>query len=562
MAEYSPDLPGPDSEPTRAPDLQQATGQPSGGQGSLLDAIGGMGGSIPNAAILSLLQGPSFGQRMGQAMAGGVAFMRNQPNPATAIIEQQQQQQLGIAQMLQKMNDQQRLATQWSITNDRLNREENRREKHTLFTEQNIAQKRATEKQALQLKAYDNFLEAATTPETRAGLAQAKAKVMEGMMGTPVPQNVIEGWTLPSPVSEQRNKQIATAFNSAGDDPEKQQVAAQQFRLDPQAVKFYATMVKSDAFLAANGIESSDVLHGKEVDRQVKEQDLIDKQAKRAAPELAGDPKFAMAMRSMSQTMFPGQQYTDLSEPDRAKVFNAVHQQAKTEEEQKLRLQNNLQTERLLAGIDARLAGQLNKPTNPVLVDKLVAPYAQGDSYLKNIAQLRADLKGIPEDALPASNDKASQLWAQIKRNTLYTNDQSVFNLMQHWNPITVGLDRGYFDEKSVRSIQAYQKQLSAVDGLPPRKVMEGYLSTLEGLIKDKMGRDLAVAQVPGSNTPPEVIEKAKYLTAPWLTAPSSPLSTPPLIQRKQFMDMKTGKPVWATLSPGDPIPPGYVEIK
>lgn len=566
----------PYAERSQTPDLQSA-GMPAvtAPSAGLLDMLGsgsagamagaGLGG-MNSAAVLGMMQPPSQASVYAAALSGGISAARGQADPVQAIQQNAQKQQNVMAQMFAKMQQDQRLAAQWGITNDRLQREESRREKDSLFHQQDVIAQRATARAKLQLGAYDTFLASATKPETRLEIAGKKAHVMEGLMGVPVPQNVVEGWALPNPVAKERNDQIIQAFNTAGDDPMKQQMVAQQFRLDPQSATFYSTMVKSDAFLEANGVKTRQQLHGEQIDREIKEQDLLDKKTPR---ELRGDPKYTMALRGMSQKLFPNREYATLSEPERTRVGDAVHNQMKVEEERTLRLRNELSTERLLAGIDARLAGKAAQPTNPLVVQKMVTPFQKADQLLDSVALIREKMKGIPDDALPSSDSLFAQKWAATKRATFYKGNDAIFSFQQLWAPITIGqIDRGYFDDKGVRIAAAFGKQLEVTDNLPTRKVMNSYLDTLEKMVTEKSLKDLKVLQTtPG--TPAEVLEGAKGIMAPrMLKFPTTPLDTAPaLVQQKQFMDMRKGsknygKAVLLEFSAGDVIPPGYVEIK
>jgi hypothetical protein len=481
------------------------------------------------------------------------------------IINDQQQQQNAISAMLMKMSEMQRQGMQWGITNQRLQREEDRREAKDKFEMADKAGVRAREQMAFQLKAYDGQMAGATDPDVRLMIAQKRAKVEEQALGTPVPQNVIEGWALPSPASEERDKQIKQAFAVAGGDPEKQQLAAQQFRLDPQSVKYYVGMTANPGLIGLTTVQD---LRRKDVQDQVAEEQLFDLRAKRAWPEMAGDPKFAMAMRAMSQTLYPLQKYTDLSEPEKAAVFNGVHQQAKAEEERKIQLQADAQTAKLLAGIDARAAAQAAKPTPLAAMDKHLEPYTKGVTFLNSIAQLRADLKGIPDDALPSSDNKAAQLWASSKRALFYANNESLKKFQLNWGPIGVGFDRDYFDDRGQKSVQVFAPMLNVVDNLPPRKTIEAYLTRMEGLLKDRMSQHLAGDSLPDGGTPADVLARAKHLTAPYIKqTPATPLAPLTIEKTGKFMDMRKGsatygKTIEATYNVGDPIPDGYIEVK
>jgi len=530
---------------------------------------GGLGGG-GMGSLLGMLPPPvSQASVYAQALSGGISAMRGTPDPVQAIVQNQQQQQNAISSMLMKMSEMQRQGMQWGITNQRLQREEDRREAKDQFEMLDKLGARKRQDMEFQLKALDGQMAGATDPDVRLMIAQKRAKVEENALGTPVPQNVIEGWALPSPATEERDKQIKQAFAVAGGDPEKQQLVAQQFRLDPQSVKYYTGITANPALI---GLKTVQDLRAQDVKDQVAEEQLFDLRAKRAWPEMAGDPKFAMAMRAMSQQLYPGQKYTELSESEKTAVFNGVHQQAKAEEEYKIRLQADVQTQKLLAGInasaDARAAAQAAKPTPITAMQRYMQPYEQGATFLNSIAKLRADLKGIPDDALPESDSKLAQLWASQKRGWLYTNNESLKNFVQNWGPITIGFDRNYFDDKGQKSVRVFDEQLKVVDNLPPRKTIEAYLTRMEGLLKDRMGQHLETDSIPGAGTPPDVLARAKFITAPYIKqTPATPLEPLKIEKTGRFMDMRKGsatygKTIEATYNIGDAIPDGLIEVK
>lgn len=550
------------------PDLQSASGLPGGGgappNASLLDSLSG--NALPQAALSSLLQPVSQGMGYAEALAGGVAAMRNQPNPVSQIIDRQQQQQLAVSSLLQKMGESQRLATQWAITNKRLQDAETRQEKHTAFQEAETTKTNEQKHHEFLLGVNQSLLDKTTDPAARQALAQERAKLIEKATGQPAPAGTIEGWIAPTPETKEREKQLGMAFSLAGDDPQKQILAAQKFNVDPQTAQYYITNVKDPRFLKDLGLTSNEDIQAQDIQRQVHEQQLIDLQAKRKAPELVGDQKFAMALRTMSQELFPYQNYSDLPEPKRAQVFDALHKQMKIEENEKIRLQEEARTRTMLAGIDARLAAKTAQPANPTVVAKLVQPFDKGVGYLKSIAQLQEVMKSIPDDALPSGESYPAQLWASMKRNTAYKNNQAVLTMRQLWAPISIGLDRGYFDEMNVRSVRAYDKVLETVDNLPPKRVMKAYLDTLDKMIKNQMQTHLDTMTIPESLTPPEAIAKAKFLSAPYLKAKPESILSPGTTQKTVLdlrKDSKTyNKPIIVELEAGEALPPGFVEIK
>lgn len=305
---------------------------------SLLDALGSMGGSNAAAGAMAGAPGGTGGAGMGsmlsmlapppsqasvfaQALSGGISAMRGTPDPVQAIVQQGQQQQNAIAQMMMKISEQQRLANQWGINQQRLQSGEDRR----FAAEQAKEQRQIQNDRQVQAKMFldinEKSLEKATTPEARQTLAQQRGVYMQNLTGQPTPPEVISSWTVPPEESKDRREAIAQAFVVAGDDPEKLQMVVSKFGLAPDAATYYSTMVKNDAFLEANKIPSAAVLKNRQNEFDLTEAKLRDS----AIPfEQRHDPQWYSKMDAMAIKAYPGLNWKDLDDAQRGRVWDMV----------------------------------------------------------------------------------------------------------------------------------------------------------------------------------------------------------------------------------------------
>jgi len=142
-------------------------------------------------------------------------------------------------------------------------------------------------------------------------------------------------------------------------------------------------------------------------------------------------------------------------------------------------------------------------------------PIKKKASILEQIDKLKAVIDNIPEGAFPSGTDLPSQLAADFRRNVQYRGDNSVFQFQQLWGPISVGqIDRGMFDEKGVRAIQAFQKQLGAADKFPPKAALKAYLDNVRESLVRSGTQNISEAQKLGFR--PEVLDVMREVWAPY----------------------------------------------
>jgi len=430
MSQLGPNLPGPDAEPERAPDLQQATGQPSGGQGSLLDAIGGMGGSIPNAAILSLLQGPSFGQRMGQAMAGGVAFMRNQPNPATAIIEQQQQQQMGIVKVLEQMQARE------DLNNYRKTLITDRDREFRLKTEQfqNLQREQDLKKNELALTTMRGVLDnPLTTPATLAIVGPQYAAQMKKTFGVDLPPTVVQR----TMDSKEQDNVLMDLQN--GLPPEL--ILKNHPAMTPEDLQAFTAIKDNPTVLERLKLKSPQEREKLALEIRGLNADLLEKEH----PELRLDPKIGAAALMKAQVLYPGQQYRDLPEDVRGRVYSMTvlehRQQVLADERAKAEMQANVQLSKLPAQLAMHNAAALSLDQAK---KNLVTVGDSKNYYMNTKGDLAPTDLTVPE-AVKAGYNMIDQKTAEA----LVTGQQAMVMLSNIKDTVKEMKDAGLFVTKS-----------------------------------------------------------------------------------------------------------------
>ncbi len=290
------------------------------------------------------------------------------------------------------------------------------------------------------------------------------------------------------------------------------------------------------------GADDQRTRESKILDFKIKEATLAEKEH----PELKGDAREVHLMLATHQKLF-GKDYQQGDTQSRAKAYDLAHAQYQAEEERKLRIKSQLDMEKAIevAMIRAQTQAQLaaNRPLSPLQKTKALEPLTKARGTMEAVRKLEDIVDQIPEDALPQSENIASQLWAKYKRNSKYPGNTAIQQFEQWWGPVAIGqIDRGMFDEKGLRAIQAFTKQVGMVDNLPPRQAIKDYLGTIKTHLTNKMGSD--ISDMEDLNYPPDVVGVAKKTVGPYLpkslepkTLPSSPLTPPADLT----YDIKTG---------------------
>jgi len=121
----------------------------------------------------------------------------------------------------------------------------------------------------------------------------------------------------------------------------------------------------------------------------------------------------------------------------------------------------------------------------------------------ERIGQIRSDLgvlreaaKGLDKSGLlPPHGATGLDVFAsRLQREYLDPTNVHYVRFMQLWSPIMIGeVDRGIFDEKGVRSIQAFQQQIDITKSLPSYRAIEALLATLDQSLQSKLPRVRAV---------------------------------------------------------------------
>ena len=442
-------------------------------------------GSMPTEA-LAMLGGPpaSPGQAYASALAGGVSQMRGQPNPVQQQMAQQQQQQMQQMVLMQRV--------------------------------QEHRQKMAMQQEQRYLDMADTFLK---SDDERTRTYGAKMRVSAAKrMGVNVPESLAEGLATRR-LTDKASSDILVRMGMGYDDTMLSRIYPD---LKAEDLAAYRGLAQDPKALRAAGFDPDQVRKG-QLDMRIK----AGQAAEAGHPELRGDARRVQAAIIAHQKT-TGKSYLEGDAGSQTKALEAANQQVQDEDERRAKLQNQLTFDRalLLAQIRADMAAK--KPLTPIQKQKLLEPVLKSRDVLRSLDTLDEQIDSMDKlGALPTGEDWFSQQKSRIYRETVLRGNQAVFNFKQLWGPISIGqIDRGMFDEKGIRAIQAFSKQLDAVDNIVPAKAMKDYTRTVREQINRKV-RD-SVADWEDLGYPEDVIGVAKrVLPGAPQTLPKSPLTPP-----------------------------------
>ena len=536
--------------------------------GGLIDALRSRG-TLPNDLVPMMLAGPQTSpwQAIAEAAAGGVTSMRGQPNPVTQSIGLQQQQQgrqmQTLMSLLENAANQQYRTAQLVQQQQRIGLEAQRLEEDRLKREADAKQKAYAADVALGEKflTHDN-------PTVRAKGGELLVGAMKAMGRQDVPEGFVTALADKRITPNDSNDILKRMFMGYTDEqitslyPAASPTALADLRKikdnpDPNTMKSLGLMTKDDLEKSAleNQIKAAQVLESK-------------------FPELKGDPKLVHETLMQARALY-GKDYQEIPKDSQLKAYQAAQAKVQADEEAKIRMQADLKMEAMLAGVDARLKAAMdmraNSPTNFLSTEKAVEGPLKKITVVKQIDEVLGRLDQMDKKgALPKSGNMASMLTAKLYRNTTLKGDNDVFTFQQLWGPLSIGqIDRNIFDEKGVRAISAFGKQLDAVDNMPPASAMRSYLGSIRKQLVDE---SLAYHQrMVGLGAPPQAIAEVEKIISPFsikdgtgptpgLSSPSASPFNPPKI-RVRVRNNATGQERDATMNPGDMIPPGWSKV-
>lgn len=557
-----------DNDLDEGPISMQALGQ-SDLSDSLIGAIDNP--RVPDAAIAGLLaQGPSFGQRIAQAIAGGVAAMRGQANPVTAILAGQQQERVSLANMLQKMNAQADL--------------KDYRQSRILLKQQEMKDNRADREYARDKSSFDVMMGIIKDPNASpAVLAMVQPQV--GTLGkklfnVDLPTSIIE-----RKLSEEEQKGfLFDAFRSASRDPQgvlswTPEVFAGLSKRWPRVpvddIPRMAGTLNSEGVLKSLNLPTTKDFEKDAIDLEVKKLQLAEK----SLPiQWRGNPQAVRELSAIANREYPGIPFNELSQDELANVsgiFDLKKQQEKrNEKEYSNDLMFQRQMQLLTARGDQNLANALAKldatsrpkPAKWADVRKAQQDFGILANGVRALQQLRTDLAKIPDDALPTGDDVVSMTLASLNRKLKYPGQEANFALQQRYFEIMKGVfERGFLNAKATQSVKTDLAQLEALNNMPSRKTMDRYIKSAQDMIRESLDNNLTTLENSPA-TPAEILETAKDIVGRINPKSQSvkpgPLKPEPLQVKKRLKRISDGKERTWVGAIGEPIPPGYMELE
>src|SRR5690242_7952449 len=233
-------------------------------------------------------------------------------------------------------------------------------------------------------------------------------------VGLEIPDSVVEGMATKRLKPEQYNDVLKKL--GMGYDP--MSIMIMYPGLKPRDLQDLQQVAKNPAALKAVGLETPTEARAAALDLQHKEaQAVVD-----AHPELRGDAALTQATLMMYRQQHPGKDLKDATDEEITSSYEAAKRQKEAREDAVARRNADLQTQKMLEGIDARLKLQSdpNRPLTPaqqIQLTKQIEPIKKKAGILEQIDKLKAVIDNIPEGAFPSGTDLPSQLAADFRRN-------------------------------------------------------------------------------------------------------------------------------------------------
>lgn len=461
-------------EAIRPPDQVSAGATPEApDQAGIVNALRSLG-PPPQAALQNIMQ-PMPGPNMGSAFgSGALAGLAGQPGQNPYLQQQQHSQSSLFYQQLNMQREQDRRAD------------------------------RAFKQNEATLEIEKGLLDTLPDSPLRNRLAEGYAKKVGQYTG--------------NPLIGQLGAAIATKKLSPDDVNGILMDGAQ--KMDPQLIalrhpnvpvqRIQQILQTDPKTLERIGADSESARKSKLLDQQIKEATLAEKNH----PELKGDAKTVQAMIALHRKLY-GKDYMEGDSQTQAKAYELAHAQSLAEEEKMLRLKSQLDVSKAIEIATIKASVVQQKPLTPMQKTKAIEPISRARNTMGAVQKLEQIVDSMPEDVFPKGEDMASQLWAKGKRATMYRGNSALQQFEQWWGPVSIGqIDRGMFDEKGVRAIQAFSKQVGMVDNLPPRKAVKDYIQTVKDNLTRKMGED--VQDMEDLNYPPDVTSVARKIYEPY----------------------------------------------
>lgn len=481
-----------DEQVVRPPDQVASGGMPAPPDtGGMVDAL--RSGGTPPAALSNIMQPPVYPQaNVGSAIgSGGLSAMGGHPgaNPYLSGLQQQQ-----TSLFYQQLNQQyQALAV----------------EKQRAAEED-----RAFRKNATLMTIEKGVLDSLPEGPLRAQVAGSYAKKLSQITGNPLYGDL--GAALAT--KKISVEDVNGIMQDGAQKMDPQLIALRHPNVPPQKIQ---QILQSDPkTLERLGADSDRVRQDKIVDSQIKQATLAEKQH----PELKGDAKLVHSMLAAHLTA-TGKDYTQGTPESQAAAYHLAKTESEAREEKLIQMKSQADLAKAIELAQIRASITAQKPLTPMQKTKAIEPLARARGTMTAIDKLESIVDQMPEGVFPGGDNVGSQMLAKVRRATTYKNNSALQQFEQWWGPVSIGqIDRGMFDEKGVRAIQAFNKQVGFVDNLPPRQAVKDYLKTVRDHLSGKMGSDIGDMEDLGY--PPDVVMAAKKIYQPYAPKPEVPGGT------------------------------------
>lgn len=557
----------------------QAVGQPELSD-SLIGALS-QTPRIPQEVITSLYQGPSQIQQLGQAAAGGVAFMRGQPNPVTPILEQQRRERVGMATLMQQMNYRADLA-------------DHRKSLIDLQREKMAEKKQADEEKLLRLSVKSSWDIINNPHATPMGVAMAQDNIRRDsaklFKGYQLPEVFIQKSVTTDQIKAFLQDGILTATMT--EDPKTK---ARMYTWTPEAAAMtqrrHPYIPQAEAMQTLESLNKEDVQKmlnlGTNEERLTKAVDLQSKQYDLAAKMMvpygwSHDKSHIRGLVAFWSTVYPDKPLTEATQKEQNAVSLAYDQfirQNKLDDQGVLieqRFQNALtllaqKGDQQMAAILARVTqAQQGKPVPEGTQLRELLKAQGGAEAWRALQELQTTAAKVPTWAWPGGEDLLSVGIARGKR-AIWGGQADLYQMKMKALSIINGLiSRQVFDEKGNKALATMKDEIEGTSNLPPYKSFKGYLDSIQTLVKDNLQGKIDVLESSDSNAP--VLLKGLKATIRRMGQPAEPTPLKPQAKmRATFVNVSDesnpkfpiGSKRTGTFTPGvDKVDEGWVLIE
>ena len=390
----------------------------------------------------------------GAALQGFAAGTQGRANPALDMLRQQRQQQLTG------------LGTQAQIAGSMATIS------HQAETERHARANEKARADELRLRFGQDFLKSDSTDGRLFG-AQELLKFGQEKFGVQAPPDLAVRLATKMLTPDEEKRVMGDLL--AGVSPQKIQEQVPNFRVTD--LPYYQQLVQNDDALKARGFTPRAQLAEDARKRQVAEHgDTL------SMLGLSGTGRIAEDARNYIQT-------TLNKMPWEATPQEAADAVKRATAQRDARANEMLRLSRDRAEIAKKAFDLAAGKASIFGFEKVIKPLQKQASLIESLALMDDLVDKLPNLPPHGASLPAAKV-AEWKRAWQNPTDPNLFTFKQLWGPIMIGqVDRGWFDEKGIRAMQAFEQQINVTQHPPSAQALHQFLGVLKASIQAQMQR-------------------------------------------------------------------------